>query len=242
MTYFLNGPLTSFCSSIEYDLNQQHRTPPPVTYFLNGPLTSSCSSIEYDLNQQHRTRTAFTREQLNQLEKVGSILITVIQSTLGAIQKLRHSPRGGGGWAKRWLSVTRGEGVSQKSDVTHPKNFICSFSSFCSLKVCQIHNFIQFLCYCSCFWWKSSKISDQIIALERLFFINFQDQSLSLFGEWHGGEGGRDKRWQSVTRGGGGSKIAILGVTSFLNGPQVTQSHIQKMLLYINNFRIKLYD
>ena len=113
---------------------------------------------------------------------------------------------GGKGLGKKVTKCDKGEGVSQKSDVTHPKNFICSFSSFCSSKVCQIHNFIQFLCYCTSFWWKSSKISDQIITLERLFFIDFQDQSLSLFGEWHGGEGGRDKRWQSVTRGEGGQK------------------------------------
>ena len=107
-------------------------------------------------------------------------------------------------WAKKWLSLTRKGGAqSTKWRLSSQK---CHLSSFCSSKVCWIDNFIQFLCYCTSFWWKSSKISDQIITLERLFFIDFQDQSLSLFGECHGGEGGRDKRWQSVTRGRGGQK------------------------------------
>ena len=63
----------------------------------------------------------------------------------GAIQKLRHSPRGGGGLDKKVTKCDKGgRGVSQKSDVTQPKNFICSFSSFCCSEVCQIHNFVQF--------------------------------------------------------------------------------------------------
>ena len=38
---------------------------------------------------------------------------------LGAMQKVCHSGEGGGGPAKRWQSVTWGEGVKRKSDVTH---------------------------------------------------------------------------------------------------------------------------
>ena len=40
----------------------------------------------------------------------------------------------------------RYRGSVKKATSLIPKMFICSFSSFCSLRVCQIHNFIQFLC------------------------------------------------------------------------------------------------
>ena len=45
-----------------------------------------------------------------------------------------------------------------------------------------------------------------IIPVQAVFITFFSVKSLSLFGEWHGGEGGREKRWQSVTWGGGGLK------------------------------------
>ena len=43
------------------------------------------------------------------------------------------------GLFKKYVTGLEGKGVEQKSDVTHPKNFICSIS------FCWIHSFIQFL-------------------------------------------------------------------------------------------------
>ena len=121
-----------------------------------------------------------------------------MNNKLGAKQKVCHLPRRGGGLDKKVTKCDNGGSQgSQKSDVTHPKNFTCSFSSFFFSNVFHKHVFMKFLFYSTCLWWKWSKILDKIIARERLFFIDFLD-----------------KVWQ------GGRKIAILGVTYFLHGPK----------------------
>ena len=71
---------------------------------------------------------------------------------LGAIQKVRHSPRGGGGLGEKVTKCDKGgRGVRQKSDVTHPKFFICTFSKISPILFCHIHVLMQVLFYCTCF-------------------------------------------------------------------------------------------
>ena len=59
--------------------------------------------------------------------------------------------------------------------------------------ICQIHISIQFLCYCTCFWWKWNEISDQIISKD-YFLLIFKIRVFHFLMSDIGG-GGHGKRW-----------------------------------------------
>ena len=137
-----------------------------------------------------------------------------------------------------------GRGVKRISDVTHPRiqSNQFSFLQYSIFKCPQIFlkinpfwpskflkSFLTSYSLADSVAFERSVISSIFILLSQvtdfpsvyhqiqavLTYI-FSVKSLSLFGEWHGGEGGREKRWQSVTWGEGGSKNGHFGVTYFL--------------------------
>ena len=119
----------------------------------------------------------------------------------GAMQKVRHSPRGVG---QKGDQVWQGGGGSvKKSDVTHPKNFISNFSSYLFLWCLSDTCFTQFLFIPPVFdennvnyWTKLSHGNDYLLSIFEVSVCHFWVSDM-------GGGGGRGKIWQSVTRGRG---------------------------------------
>ena len=134
----------------------------------------------------------------------------------GAMQKVRHSPRGVG---QKGDQVWQGGGGSvKKSDVTHPKNFISNFSSYLFLWCLSDTCFTQFLFIPPVFdennvnyWTKLSHGNDYLLSIFEVSVCHFLVSDM-------GGEG-VEAKYDKVWQGGGGRKIAILGVTYFLNCP-----------------------
>ena len=89
-----------------------------------------------------------------------------------------------------------------------PSKFLKSFLTSYSLadSVAFERSVISFYHCCFHTLVTSHRFPLGISSNKAVFIYLFSVKSLSLFGEWHGGEGGREKRWQSVTWGGGGLK------------------------------------
>ena len=151
------------------------------------------------------------------------------------MQEECHSGEGGGGRAKRWQSVTWGEGVNRKSDVTHPKmesnqfpflqfSIFKSLKSFSKIKTFWPSKFLRsFLkpptrCIGEVTSHQFPLGISSIIPVQTMFVNFFFSKSCHFLVTWGGR--GVERTDDKVWHGGRGIKIDLLEWHTFCMAPK----------------------
>ena len=127
---------------------------------------------------------------------------------------LANSPR----WVPYFLHGPIGGWGQSKSDVTHSKNFVCSFSFFVLRKSVKYITSLNFCVTTPVFDENKEKYRTKSSRWKDYFLLIFKIKGCHFLVSDMGGEG-VEAKYDKVWQGGGGRKIAILGVTYFLNCP-----------------------